>query len=301
MYSRCLFRTAILFTLLCCISAHDVYAGHMTLKKALSRKFVTLNAISNGGYCEKSIKLQLTNNTDKELTIDVDPGLIFVPADTAYQNLVLLGSESFALAPSKNTEVDLQTFCGKSYAACPAKNIKYRFWKQGDSNMVKVLGYARNHNVATYIVQRAVWMFTNGYAISTIYDDMHPKMSEDFVGYIAKLMRIPVPKFFMKFDLHQRPGRAVVDRDPRIYVTLHWGHDGYRQMYLDIYKENGDFYRRIEADRIIDKNGYTVQVQMDPRQDPNGTYTIKLHDNANKTWDEKKVTLGIDPHQVPGY
>ncbi len=280
----------------CSCYCSRVVANDISLKKAMNSKRITLNAISNGGASGKSIKLQLTNNTAEDITIDVDPALIFVPEDTVLQNLVLLGNETLVLKANSKSDVDLQTFCGKSYGHCPRKNVAYHYWKQGDSNMIKVLTYARQNNIAIPVIQRAVWTFTNGHCLNTVYLHEYIRMSEDLVKYMASLRKIRVPDIFMEYNTAESPNEAVlVPGDQKVYVNIHWTDEGYRHMYLTVYKENGEIYKNIEADRVIDKYGYTVVVQFDPHRDPKGTYIVRLYDDARKVWNQKIVVVGPHP------
>ena len=296
MYYNPCFKNVVLFSCIFSISTTcHAEAFHISLKKAMAAKLVTVNAVSNGGYCAKSISLDLTNNSTKDLAVDVDPALIFKPEDTGYQNLVLLGNETIALAPREKKEVSLQTFCGKSYGHSPAKNLCYNYWKQGDNDMIQALCYVKDNNIDLSLAQRAVWMFTNGYCLNSIYTSDHSRMSETFVKYLASLRNIVMPEYFMEYKIDTALGnRTTYTRDAKVYVTMHWNDDGYyRHMYLWIYKANGDLYKKIEADQVIDKYGVTVKVEFDPKRDLKGAYIVQLHDDANKIWDQKRVIVGM--------
>ena len=253
--------------------------------------------MSLGGYLgSKNIKLNLTNNTAKEITVDIDPALIFVPEDTLYQDLVLLGNETIVLAPSAQQDVSLQAFCGKSYARGPRSGLRYSFKKQGDTNMVKTLTYIKENNIDVHLAQCAVWTFTNGHCLSTVYSHDKIRMSEDLIKYIASIRKLRVPEYYMEYQLDNTAGRPVLAYGKeKVYVTMHWGiDDGYRHMHLTIYKENGEIYKTIGADQVIDKYGYTVTVRFDPKVDPKGLYSVTLHDDAGKVWDKKKVIIGAN-------
>lgn len=295
-------RTAMFLGCVCCLSYNSyATARQISFKKAIAAKLITVDAISTGGYCGKSLKLALRNNSCREMQVTIDPGLIFRPENQSYQDLVVMGNEAVALAPEGYSEVTLQTFCGKSYAMGPGTNLSYHYWKQGDSDMIRTLNYARSNRVDPYLAQKAVWFFTNDHSISSIYSYDNTEMSENFARYVAGLRHIKLPDYFIDHRLNNRAGQRTVTTDHlKLYTIMHWGaNDGYRHMYVTVYKDDGTIYKRIEADQVIDKYGYTVKVQFDPKHDPQGTYLVTLHDDANKIWDRKKVVIDAREYQVP--
>ncbi len=281
-----------------CFSAHSE-ALHISLKKAMEKRWVSVNAVSNGGYCDKSITLEVSNNTNKEMLVDVDPAMIFRPdEDTGAQNLVLLGNESLAIVPCGRTDVRLQTFCGKSYGHSPRPNLCYTYWKQGDSNLIKTLTHVKEHAINLHLAQQAVWSYTNGYSLHTIYSSSNKKESLAFVTWLAHLRHMPVPEFHMEYKLDSAIGSTheVIVRNAKVHLNMRWKNDGYdRHMYLVIFKENGDVYKRIEGGQMIDKDGTMVDVEFDPVRDLKGRYVVKLYDDSHKVWDSKKVVVGMEP------
>jgi len=290
-------KNVLICVMICCLAVNSFAETHISLKRAITKKMISLNALSKGGHLGKCMKLSITNTSPKEITIDVEPGLIFVPDDTTYQNLVSMGGESVILAPSATKEIDLEAFCGKSYARCPWAKTHYNYYRQGDSNMVKTLAYMKANNVPADLVQRAVWVFTNGHCLSTVYSAQYPQESENLIHYLAAVKKLKDPKYYVSSQLENRPGRSVIVADrEKTFINMHWKSDeGYRHMRLFVLKENGAPYKEIEADQIIDKYGSTVQVEFDPRHDPHGTYHVVLRDDANKIWDQKTIVVGGNP------
>ncbi len=285
---------AVLLSGICTISLSASAAIRISLKKAMTSKVVTVVATSAGGYTDKCLTLNITNNSPSELNLDIDPALIFTPDDTSYQHLVVLGSESLALSPGQSKKIGLSAYCGKSYARCPAPDLSYHFWRQGDSNMIKTLIYVKQNNVEQSLAQRAVWTFTNGYCLNSIYFSGQPGPSERFAQYVASLRKVKLPDYFTEYQIDNTVGRPVLaSGNAKTYVNMHWPQEGYNHMYLTIYKANGDVYKRIEADQIIDKYGITVKVEFDPVRDPKGTYFVELRDDTRKVWDQKKVIVGM--------
>ncbi len=286
----------LLFTSILCFSfvsrAND---GPVALRKVLLNKKVTLQAISNGGYCGTCLHLKLVNNTQQDLEVLVDPGMIFTPEDSSFQPLIAWGDETIALAANATGELDLKTFCGKYDAHCPAKNIKYTYRKQADTGLLKTLAFTKNKDYRPYLVQTAVWVFTNNRNISTVYDCTNDAGSEQLVRFIARIKKLPLPKYYAQYQHFEVAGKSVIQKDSmKVIVPLSWSSDAEDYMQVTVYDQNGKVYKKIEADRIIDKYGNTVLVQFLPNKDPKGRYTLEARDKHNKIWDHKEVEIDYE-------
>ncbi len=266
-----------------------------TLKKGMASKKISVKTYFGRHEFHHNLVFKITNNTPKTLTVNVDPGLIFVPDDTTCQNMVTLGNESIELEPGATQELIAANFCGKSYAHCPRTNMNFTYWKQGDTNMLKTLAYAYTEKITNTLIQRAVWMYTNGHCLSSVYDTYRPSESEKFVNYIAKQKHRELPELFNILSCNFEPGQPVIrETAGHIVVPARWPNEGYRHMYVTVYKANGDVYKKIDADWVTDKNGTTVLVEFNAKRDVSGTYRIEARDNNNKIWFEKRLLIDFE-------
>jgi hypothetical protein len=266
---------------------------HISFKKAMTDKLISVTAVSNGGYCNKGLHLNITNNTRKPLELDIDPALIFSPADSIYQDLAVLGSESIAIAPSGKKEIDVQTFCAKSFAHAPVANIGYKFWKQGDDVMIKVLKYAKD-SATLGMTQHAVWALTNGHSVSSIYDQNKPEQSKRFMSYVADLKHVKCPDYFTQYHMNNKPGQSICNKKvEKQYVDLRWGYE-HRFMLITIYKEDYSVYKIPQGGDSLDAKGHHLVITFDPKRDPRGHYIVEMKDAENRVWAKKEVVVGED-------
>ena len=262
-------------------------------------KMLTVVATSNGGYSGKCLKLSITNASPDAMTVYIDPAMIFIPDDTTYQNLVTLGNETIVLAPSETKNINLDSYCGKSYAHIPRAKLNYKFARQGDSQMIKTLSYVKENNVASSLAQCAVWMYTNGHCLSSVYRHDQTSASEKFVKYIADLRKMKMPVTFTELQFNNNLDQPVLlmNGETKVFVPLKWQSTDARNMYVTVLKENGDVYKRIYGNEEIDQYGHTVWVEFNSVNDTKGTYYVELKDD-NKIWDRKRVVVGYDPCQM---
>jgi hypothetical protein len=268
---------------------------HMSLKQAMQTNQVLVSAHGTGGYMGKCLKLDMTNITCDPIDITIDPALIFVPGDTNYQNLVVVGDESVELQPDKKETIVLQTFCGKSYAGSPAPNLNFNFWEQGDSVMIKTVKFIRENKYLNHLGQSAVWTLTNGKCISTIYDPSDIESSKKFIAFEALLRRLPVPDYFSYYRIDTSAGSmSCISANGKQYVELDYAEDLSRNVYTIILDENGLPYCNQKITEHIENGNHSVTIMFDKKQDREGIYAVLLRDDNNNILGKKYIRVGAD-------
>jgi hypothetical protein len=266
-----------------------------TLKREIARKRISISAVSRGGYCGECLNVRLGNTTNDTIFTTIDPGLIFNPADKELQPLIVWGGDKILLLPHHDTNIALNTFCGNLDAHCPSENIKYTFSRQADSNLVKTLKYTRERKLPADLTQRAVWYFTNHTNINLIYSSVNMEQTDILGKYVASLTNVPIPKYYKYIPQVQQAGQPLLNKkEEKIIVPVKWKQGDYKQMYVTIYKANGDVYKRIEGGQIIDKYGVSCPVTFRRGGDLNGQYKVVAADNTKKVWYEQEVIVDFD-------
>lgn len=271
------------------------YAGLIKLTDGLKSKAISVGAVStNGGFMGKGIELALTNNTQHTVQVYIDPAMIFVPKDTNYQNLVLLGNEYITMVGGETKAVKLQTYCGKSYAHAPHRGLEYKYWQQGDSNMIYVLDKVKRNRISATLAQSAVWMFTNNHCVSSVFDYNNPDVSRNFVSYICDRLNIIPPQYFVRRKINEnetdRP--VYLDGSDTTYVDIHWNFAPKRNLHVCIFDSKGEQLEEIVDNETISKEGHTVIATFPPDKYPEGTYYVRLFDDDNSVYINKKVYVG---------
>jgi hypothetical protein len=250
------------------------------LKAAMDNGLVRVSAVSTGEiYNKKALKLQLVNNTRDALQLTVEPALIFKPADSAYQDLVLPGTEMLALAPGRSGELVVQTFCGKAHASAPGSKLEYRFKRQGDSVMIKTLLYISEHRLFDGLGQAAIWALTDNHSLEGIIDAARPKESSELLALMVKLTGRPVPQYFKQYKLNTVAGQPVFEkRLLKIVANLEWRLEEPRALTLGIYNKTGDLVQGIFEEKKMTKGIFKMQVQFEAEGAPPGKYFMRLND-----------------------
>jgi len=295
---KCISLSKIVLVFLLCLFAYNGHAKTRTfmIRVAMARKIIMVHATAKGTTGRNALRLEITNNTADTFSIKTESGLMFQCEDPMRQPLVLLGGDDLVLHAHEKKSIDVTAFCGNSRAYCPVAGANYNYTKQLDTNLVSILRYARSNDIPLNLAQAVVWTFTNGHPVSAIYTPQDPNVSKDFAKYVSAKLKRDMPHYFINYRIDSSGfGPMVRHGDERVFVNVNWRADqGYRNVYVSIYKADGTFYRRVENNIVIDKYGSTAVVEFFSARDPAGKYKVRVHDDANNTLQEEIVQLGAD-------
>ena len=272
-----MYRLAALLILLLSCSAHAVTRSG--LKDALAKKLVSISAEASGeSYHQKGLRLKVKNNTATTMQLTVDPALIFRPSDTGYQDLVLPGETMIALAAHGETTVDLQSFCGKSYARAPSRALTFDFARQGDSAMIRVTQFLNKYRLYNSAGQQAIWVLTNDHDLSGIYDPQQPQVSNKLLALLVQLTGKPVPDYFRLYKLNNSSGEPAFEkRVLNIYSVFEWQLHSPDKLTMGIYDAHGLLIQSVLDQKDFPKKGsYKMAVQFEAENVAPGKYYIRL-------------------------
>ncbi len=283
-----------LVTLLLTLCIAVAYAGTMsqaTMIEALKKELVSINAAaSKESYHDKGLALTIENKTANPIKILIDPAMIFQPEDTTYQDLVLEGQEYLVLSANGKKTINLQSYCGKSYASAPYENIKYNFNKQGDSVMIKTLQQIRKMGINKDIGQKAIWVLTNDHSLSNIYDPTFDKESRSLITFMAKLLGKEKPGYFAFQPVYAIPGAtAYKTKSLKIYADFKWQLPESLAMTLAVYNEQGQVIETAFENREMAKGYYELTASFESINVPAGNYYFRLKEGDNIIKETKVV------------
>ena len=263
------------------------------LKAAMEKGLVRVSAVSTGAiYSGKALRLQLVNTTRDALQVTVEPALIFRPSDPSYQDLVLPGEEMLALAPGGSGALTVQTFCGKASASAPSAKLDYVFGRQGDSVMIKVLGYIRKQGLFDALGQQAVWVLTDNHNLEGIIDPQRSRQSSELLAFMVKMTGQLPPAYFKQYKLNTVAGQPVFEkRILKIVANLEWRLEEPKALTLGIFNATGDLVQGIFEEKKMSKGIFRMQVQFEAEGAPPGKYFMRLKDGDLLM---KEVVVAVD-------
>jgi len=279
---------AIAFLPFKCLAAFE----RSTLKTALENGWISIAATGSGkAFNQAGLHLNIKNKTKKALQLTIDPALVFQPIDTAFQDLILPGETFVLLASSGESELDIQSFCGKSNARAPGRALVFHFAHQGDSTMIKVAQFINKYGLYNGTGQSAIWALTNYHNLSGIYDPANPTISNKLVALMAQLTGWPVPDYFKLYKTNTVAGEPVMEaRILKIYSVFEWKLAVAKKLTLGIYNSSNKLIQPVMENKEFIKGGYKLTVEFEAENIAPGKYYIRLK-NGNLVMKEQMVQL----------
>lgn len=266
----------------------------MNLSLAIKQHIVSVTAEATGNsYMQQGLKLTIKNTGSLDFIVVVDKGAVFAPEQDEYQPLITAGEESAPLKPLKEVTLSVQTFCANSSKSAPVKGILYRYeGPTRDSMLLSALAYLKQNRLYNSLGQSAVWMFTNGHSLNSVYDREYDVVSQKLVEFLANLTGKPLPEYYLQNDVSALPGQPVYQPKPlKIFANFNLVLDAPAKLTLGVYNEENEIVQPVFENRQFGKAGHKFRVEFESRDVPAGNYYIRLKEGATTL---REATVNVE-------
>lgn len=253
----------------------------MTLSQALQQHIVTVSAEATGNsYMQQGLKITVKNTGSLNFILVMNPGATFKATDVSAQPLILAGEEVLPMQPLKEASISVQTFCANSNASAPQKGMQYNYTRVAEDNLVKLLGYLKQNRLFNELGQNAVWYFTNGHTLNTVYDGNNEFASKKLISFITNLTGEATPEYFVKTSAGTVAGQPVYNpKTLKIYANFEEKLDAPKKLTLAIYNEQGEVVQSVYENRNFGATGHRFKVEFEAKNAPAGKYYIRLKES----------------------
>ncbi len=262
------------------IQTTAVHAGltRIPLSQAIQQHIVTVSAEATGNsYMQQGLKLTVKNTGSLNFILVMNQGATFTPADVAAQPLLLAGEEIVPMQPLKEATVNVQTFCANSNAAAPQKGMKYTYARIAEDNLVKLLAFLKQNRMYNELGQNAVWYFTNGHSLNTVYDAGNEFASKKLVDFMTNLTGEKKPEYFVQTSSNIAAGQPVYNpKTLKIFASFEEKLETPKKLTLGIYNEQGEMVQPVFENRNFGAAGHRFKVEFEAKNVPLGKYYIRL-------------------------
>lgn len=179
----------------------------VNLQTALSNGQLQAEIISNGGYSQNSVHLDLVNKTSRILKVVVPAGSLFKTDDNSEQELVVPRDQLIVLNPKAQLKQDLSAYCTEASDLVPQKGNKFTLTHVKEKNLSSLINYLNKNNVSTTSIQEAIWSVTDKHPISHV--SVTNSADKELRNFLCQLTG-------MKDTWYSSPQERIVTADRRI-------------------------------------------------------------------------------------
>lgn len=270
-----------LFTILLSFGLYQAFAmppTRMDLSQAVKQHVITVTAEATGNsYMQQGLKITVKNTGSLNFILVINQGVMFNAKDEGVQPLLLAGEETVSLQPLKEAVINVQTFCANSTASAPAKGQVYEYAGVAEDNLKKLLAFIRQNRMFNELGQNAVWTFTNGHDLNTVYDPANEFASKKLQEFIVPLSGKPAPAYFVKAATITTAGQMVYNpKALKIFANFEEKLDAPKKLTLGVYNEQGEMVQPVFENRSFGAAGHRFKVEFEAKNVTAGKYYIRL-------------------------
>ncbi len=156
-----------------------------TLTEAIASGSIEADVSSIGKYSGKSVKLTVTNTTNRSIKITVPAGTTYIPGEDEEQTLIQLEEEFFVLEPRGSKTHMIAAFCTEASDKIPASDGKFTISKSSNKKLDEAIAYMKGKKIDKKSFQDVVWAITDGHPVSNI--QVTNPQTKVFRTYLAEL------------------------------------------------------------------------------------------------------------------
>lgn len=248
---------------------------------------------TNESFNQKGLELFVSNSGKEALIIKVDPALIFEASDSAYQDLLVAGSEVLRVEPGKTRSVNVQTYCAKSTARSPNAQLAFVFKTQADSNIIATIGYMRSIGANVNLSQQAVWFLTDQVKdLSAVFDTEQEKGSIQLRRFLSQRFNIPLPAYHTERSINTEPDLlARAPQTLKLHVNMEWEQYSPEVLSLSLFNARNERIASYFENTQVRKGKGRITASFETASYPKGNYSVRLYNDTGNVIKEVKVRL----------
>jgi len=211
-------KLLVLFIAITILSGSKPVNNTYDLKTAIDKKLVTckFNGNLESPHYYQPLVIDITNLTNKEITIRILNGQKFITDTTDTQDVIITQEELIALSPKKKVVKPLFSMCIQEYKSASYEGTTFKLGEIASGNLKKLTQEIEKTKSFNTIGQYSVWAITDDFPLDEI-DGFNEKEGVHYQNYMAKLLNVPVPsvqpeKYKTYYETTKTLTRSVVGK-----------------------------------------------------------------------------------------
>jgi hypothetical protein len=197
--------------------SNTAYCKEISILEALKNKMIAVKVKSTSGHTGECLSMRIVNLKSQKLNIIIEAGRMFIPADSAVQNLIVVKRENIELAPNQTKTNKITAVCAQKNDAGPRQDLTFT---AGDFGKTEAKKFAEWLDTKAYYnntnTQNAMWTFTDNMPPQfTIYTEKDKEM----LAYVAAAKNLNYEKLLKSFTTSNTAGNYTAPAKQRFTFT----------------------------------------------------------------------------------
>lgn len=273
------------------ISASQPVIITYDLKTAIEKKLVSCSIYGNdeSTHYYQPIKIDITNLTNKNISIRIPNGQKFIADSTDVQDVIITQEELIALSPKKKESKPLFAMCIQQYNSASNQSTTYRLGILATGSLDKIAKEIEIKKSFNTLGQYTIWAITDEFPLEEIagFDE---KESIHFQKFAANLLKVPAPKYEPnKYDTYYETSRSF---KRSVVGEFKYKFSSKNHVTLGLFNEQDIIVRELYNNPHEKPGEHTFNFAFDTKNYSDPTYYIRMVVNG-----EVKINMKMKPNK----
>jgi hypothetical protein len=260
-------------------SAKSTLGDTLTLDQIVNNDKIHFELVALGGHSGECLELYMLNNSADTIAVIIEPGRIFFCENDDMQNLVVMRSLYFKLAPKKALREPIFAFCCVARKLSPNKNTLFRNGF-ADEGFFKSLGaFVQKHDFPIADIQSAVWVISDNHSIASICGQKNDS-SSDLKFWLSKTLNRPFPWYCIEYD--KQDTSVFQNKHLKLTGVFKFRVPHYSTVNIQVRDKSGRIIDYILNSKVCNVGEYDFPVNLNVHNWPKGTYEIIVFADGNR-------------------
>lgn len=189
-----MYKIAFLLIILFSVTSNKPIIPTYDLKTALDKNLIECNFYGNieSPHYYQPLKIDITNLTNKGITIKIPNGLKFVSDSTDTQDVIITQEELIVLSTNKKEIKPLYAMCIEQNKSALNENTRYLIGNQSSDNMAVLTKEIERNKSFNTLGQYSIWALTDNFPINEI-EGFNEKEADLYQHFVGHLLDVDIP------------------------------------------------------------------------------------------------------------
>ncbi|MBI2968513.1 MAG: hypothetical protein HYY40_11985 [Bacteroidetes bacterium] len=186
-------------TLIFLFACRDIFPlTRISVKDALLKNLIDIRIRSRGGHTGNCIEMEVKNISYDTVFLRIEAGRVLIAGDSAFQNILITGADSFFLTVGQTLKRDIFGMCMEMTDRSPVKDAKSTVGDMAGKALEAIARFIGKYNYYNGTGQHAVWVLSNNIPIESVHATDDP-LVKDLHKLLHQVTGKPIPWYTLEY------------------------------------------------------------------------------------------------------